>query len=69
MSVEKHPWESNEELQRGRVTREEIESLIQASKKNEEKRVKRNPAKVSYHMIDGIPHKMVNGKYVPLKKL
>jgi len=66
MPQEKHPWESNDELQRGRVSREEVEKLIQKSKKNEEKP---HVKTTSYYMKNGIPHKMVNGKYVPLKKL
>ena len=66
MPQEKHPWESNDELQRGRVSKEDVEKLIAQSKKNEEKKVvKSNP----YYMKNGIPHKMVNGKYVPLKRV
>jgi len=66
MPIEKHPFEENRELKRGTVNREEVEKLIAASKKNEEKRIVK---KTPYYMKDGIPHKMVNGKYVPLKKL
>lgn len=80
MSSTKHPWELNQQAHYSKATKEEFEALLAKMKKREddkksdvftktESKRADKPKASPYREIKGIPHKLVNGHWVPLKKL
>ena len=64
----KHPWEANQPARKSKTTKEEFdESVKKATKKLDKPRQPQQPK--TYRIIEGIPHKVVNGKWVPLTKM
>jgi len=61
----KHPWELKQPARVTKITKEEFEKLVDSAKKKEEKPIERK----TYRMINEIPHKLLNGKWIPLTKL
>lgn len=61
----KHPWEANQPAKKSRSTKEEFEELVKRATKKLDK--PKQPK--TYRMIDGVPHKIVNGIWVPLTKM
>ena len=75
----KHPWEHKQPASREKTSKEEFEKIL---KKIEEKekafqsdvfvdrsKPKQKSKPSPYKMIDGVPHKMKDGKWTPLTKL
>jgi len=74
----KHPWEYKQEIIKDKASKEEFQKLINKIKDKEEKHksdmfikkgTKSKSKATQYHFIDGIPHKMVAGSWVPLTKI
>jgi len=77
----KHPWELSQPVRRSKATKEEFEALInKIEQKNDthksdmfikkgEKKTKKPKQKTIYKTIDNVPHKNVNGKWIPLTKM
>jgi len=61
----KHPWELKQPARVTKITKEEFEELVKNAKKSEEKPI----APKTYRMIGGIPHKLSDGKWIPLTKM
>lgn len=78
--ADKHPWEHKQPARVSKVTKEEFESVIKKVKDREDAfksdiflkeesddKPKSKPS--PYRIIDGIPHKMTENGWVPLKKI
>lgn len=74
----KHPWEYKQEVIKDKASKEEFKKLIDKIKNKEDqhksdmfikKGTKSKTKKTQYHFINGIPHKMVGGNWVPLTKM
>lgn len=61
----KHPWEYKQPAKVTKISKEEFEELIKKSKKKEEQPIEPK----TYRMHNGIPHKVVDGKWVPLTRM
>lgn len=62
---DKHPWEYKQPAKVSRTSKEEFEELLKRAKKKEEKPIQAK----TYRLINGIPHKIVDGKWVPLTRM
>jgi len=74
----KHPWEYKQSAQHSKTSKEEFEEVLNKIKKKEDlhksdmfiKKTDTNaPKKMPYRIIDGVPHKQVAGRWVPLTKM
>jgi len=66
MIKHKHPWEYKMHAVKGeKPTAEEFAELVKKATAKDEKEIKPS----GYMNIDGIPHKIVKGFWVPLKRI
>lgn len=66
MIKHKHPWEYKMHAVQGeKPTADEFAELIKRATAKDDKEIKPS----GYNFIGGIPHKLSNGRWVPLKKI
>lgn len=66
----KHPWDIKHSISKSKTTKEEFDELVKkATKKMDKPRQTQPKQSTPYQIIGGIPHKVVNGKWVPLTKM
>lgn len=75
----KHPWDRKHPSTRQKASKQEFEEVLKKIEDQEKKfqsdvfvdrtKPKKKSKPSPYKMIDGIPHKLKEGKWIPLTKL